>query len=384
MMKFLDLESKVEARIKDDLCRERLAIDSAQGSELVVGGKTYLNFSSNDYLGLATSDVSKKAIKIAVDKFGFGSGASHLVCGHQSPHDAFEKEVASFLNRDSAISFSSGYMANLGVIQALTKKGDLILADKLNHASLIDGVKLSHADSYRYQHANMSSLQRRLSQSSQNTFVITDSVFSMDGDLAPVDEIAMLCEKHNAILIVDDAHGFGVLGENGEGIAEHFNLNQKKLPVLVSALGKALGGVGAVVSGSKALVDYLIQFSRNYIYTTAMPASCAAANLANLHALEKKTILLKTLRENIQLFKSECEQVGIQLMESDTAIQPLVVGDNKKLVDINKKLKNLGFLVGAIRPPTVPKNSARLRITISASHEPLQIKMLASALKQVL
>ena len=383
-MKFLDLKSQLLVKEASGLLRDRVTLNSAQGTEVKIASESYVNFASNDYLGLANSSQSVEAAQSALKEFGFGSGASHLIVGHQSPHHDLELKFAEFLQRDSALAFSSGYMANLGVLQALTSKGDLILADKLNHASLIDGARLSQADSLRYPHCDLKALEKRLSRSSQNTFVVTDSVFSMDGDIAPLDEIAALCEKHNAILIVDDAHGFGVIGKNGRGAAELFDLDQNRLPVLITTLGKALGGYGAIVSGKNELVDYLMQSARNYIYTTSLPASVASGNLANLDIISGSNELIKALTNNTNYFKALCEKSEIKLVPSDTAIQPLLIGENEKLIAVNNRLEKKGILVGAIRPPTVPKNSARLRITITAKHSKTQIEKLVSGLKEAL
>ena len=383
-MSFLNFEQHIAERQQAGLWRERLTIDSPQRAELQLADENLINFASNDYLGLANHGNAKQALTNATEVFGFGSGASHLICGHQRPHDDLEIALADFIGRDSALTFSSGYMANLAILQSLANKGDLVIADKLNHASLIDGVRLSGADSRRYPHCDLQVLESRLKRSTQNTFVVTDSVFSMDGDIAPLLEIAGLCERYKAILIVDDAHGFGVVGENGKGCVEHFGLSQKQLPVLMCTLGKALGGFGAFVSGERKLIDYLVQTARSYIYTTAMPAAIAAANLANLNVLQDSPEKLTKLRQNIVSFKQLCQQHRIVLIASDTAIQPVLIGDNEKLIQINKALIQQGFLVGAIRPPTVPQNSARLRITVSAAHSQQQLESLVAALAKIL
>lgn len=379
-MKFLNLQQKLSAWKEQDLYRQRKTVSSPQQTEICVDGKTLVNFASNDYLGLANNLAAINALKVTADEYGFGGGASHMICGHQQPHQKLEEALASFVGRESVITFSSGYIANLSLLQSLATKGDVIIADKLNHASLIDGVRLSEASSSRYQHLDLSKLSQRLSQTTQNKFVVTDSVFSMDGDLAPLKEIAQLCEKHNAILIVDDAHGFGVLGQSGRGCIEHFNLSQKQLPVYMATLSKALGGYGAFVAGEKKLTDFLLQFARGYIYTTAMPAAIASANLANLNYLKSNLQLNTQLHKNIQLLKQLCQKNAIKLLKSKTAIQPIVIGSSEKLLKINKRLLDAGYLLGAIRPPTVSKNSARLRITLSAQHNQQQIEKLVAVL----
>jgi len=374
------LSEQLSLREHQSQTRERLSLDSAQSNRIVIDGESYHNFSSNDYLGLANHSGTRAAIKNALDDSGFGSGASHLITGHHQIHQQLETSLAAFLQRDSAITFSTGYMANLGILQSLAKKGDLIIADKLNHASLIDGAKLSSADTSRYPHLDVSILESRLKKSATNKWVVTDGVFSMDGDMAPLDIIAGMCQKYQAHLIVDDAHGLGVVGQRGRGCAEHFGLSQSQLPILMGTFGKALGGFGAFVSGSKPLTDYLMQFARPYIYTTALPASIAAANLFNLQLINNSFERKKKLEQNIAHFRSECAANNITLLESQTAIQPLMIGDSKRLVRVNQQLKNNGFLVGAIRPPTVAKNSDRLRITLSAAHDIEQIYQLVKQL----
>ncbi len=374
------LGTQLQLRKSDSQWRERLLLQSKQSAELVVDDTKLINFSSNDYLGLASNPSTVESVHQQLDCLGVGSGASHLVSGHHQIHQSLEIEVAKFLKRDSAVTFSTGYMANLGILQSLAKKGDLIIADKLNHASLIDGAKLSNANSVRYQHCDMSALEKRLKSEAPQKWVVTDGVFSMDGDLAPLDKIAGLCQKYQANLIVDDAHGVGVVGEQGQGCAEFYNLDQNQLPVLMGTFGKALGGFGAFVTGSQQLTDYLVQFARPYIYTTAMPAILAAANLHNLRLIKNDTSLMQRLKQNITKFKLLAEQAGLNLLASDTAIQPIVIGDSDKLVELNRQLIEAGYLVGAIRPPTVPVKTDRLRITLSAQHTEKQIKGLIEQL----
>lgn len=383
-IKFLDLQARLEQRLESGLYRSRRTLDGAQQACCYVDGKALINFSSNDYLGLANSCEARVALTNAAAIYGYGSGASHLISGHQRPHETLEKNLAEFVERDAAVTFSTGYMANLAILQTLAGKGDVIIADKLNHASLIDGARLSQADSLRYPHCDLNALENRLKKAPQNKFVVTDSVFSMDGDIAPLDVIAELCDKYQAILIVDDAHGFGVLGKQGRGCGEYFGLNQKQLPVLMSTLGKSLGGFGAFISGEQQLVDYLIQFARSYIYTTAMPAVNAAANLANLQVMSQSSERINQLKQNIEYFRHQCALTKLKLENSTTAIQPLLIGENQRLMAINEILLSHGLLVGAIRPPTVPQNSARLRITITATHTAEQIDLLIKTLNTAL
>jgi len=374
------LQTKLQQRQQQEQIRQRLVVESAQAKVIVIDGKEYLNFASNDYLGLANHPQTLQRFKQAVDQYGFGSGGSHLIAGHSQAHKQLETAVADFLQRDAALSFSSGYMANLALLQSLAQKGDLIIADKLNHASLIDGVKLSEADGLRYSHCDMQALERRLKQAASNAWVVTDSVFSMDGDIAPLHEICWLCDKYQATLIVDDAHGFGLLGDNGRGCIEHFGLSQKQLPVLMATFAKAVGGFGAFVSGSQLLIDYLVQFARSYIYTTAMPSAIAIANISNLQQITSRPELRAQLQQNIELFKAECLKKQIGLLPSQTAIQPIPITYEKSLNRINQQLKNVGILVGAIRPPTVPANGSRLRITLTAAHNSAEIIRLVQQL----
>jgi len=376
------LSNKLKDREQQGLTRQRLSLQSAQSNSIKIDDKNFLNFSSNDYLGLANNPDTLYAIKNQLEQSGFGSGASHLICGHHQIHQDLENALAKFLQRGSAITFSSGYMANLAILQSLASKGDLILSDKLNHASIIDGAKLSDAQSLRYPHCDLAALESRLKKQAVNKWVVTDSVFSMDGDIAPLREIVELCKKYEANLIVDDAHGFGVLGKNGRGCIEHFELSQSDCVVVMGTFGKALGGYGAFVSGGHALTSYLEQFARPYIYTTALPPAVAAGNLYNLRLIESKPQLRNKLIENIKYFKLQCANKKIDMFDSQTAIQPIKVGNTKKLLRLDKKLKENGILVGAIRPPTVPPNGDRLRITLSASHDFEQINHLIEQLNK--
>lgn len=372
------INSRLEVHREAGLLRQRLTLSSKQDREITVDGSNYLNFAANDYLGLA------KNLAVVFDhgQIGFGSGGSHLISGHHTAHAKLEIELADFVGRDSVLTFSTGYMANLGILQCLAQKGDLIIADKLNHASLIDGAKLSNADVVRYPHCDLPALVRRLETQlkshSANKWVATDSVFSMDGDLAPLDEIAFLCKKYKANLIVDDAHGFGVLGDNGAGVCEHFQLTQKDCPVLMSTLGKALGGYGAFVSGSKHLTTYLMQFARSYIYTTAMPAILAQFNLVNLLKLRASGNLRIKLQDNIRYFQAQCEKIGVVHSAVTSPIQKINVADLAQLKEKYQKLKKNQILVGSIRPPT--SVTPRLRITLSASHSFSDIERLVSQL----
>jgi 8-amino-7-oxononanoate synthase len=340
------------------------------------------SFISNDYLGFAQHPALKKTLCAAAEQYGTGSGASHLLGGHSFPHQQLEEQLAAFTGRDRALLFSTGYMANLGVLTALLQKGDCILQDKLNHASLLDGGLFSGADFRRYLHSDVDSLQKHLLRcADKKTLVATDGVFSMDGDIAPLPVLAALCQQHNALLMVDDAHGFGVLGKNGAGSCEQFSLTQNEVPILMGTFGKALGSFGAFVAGSQELIEMLIQFARPFVYTTALPPAQAAATSAALRLLQTESWRREKLHSNIIFFKQQAAQRKLALQDSPTAIQPLLIGNSAR-VHANgcRYLRAQGFLVGAVRPPTVADNAARLRITLSATHEEENIVQLLNAI----
>lgn len=372
-------------RQQQQLYRQRRTVASAQGAEIVVDGQRCLNFCSNDYLGLANHPKLIEAAHLAADAYGVGSGASHLVCGHSSEHHGLEEELAELTGRSRALLFSTGYMANLGAITALVGKGDYVFEDKRNHASLIDGGLLSGARFQRFLHNDVAALEQRLERCDESgrKLVVVDGVFSMDGDTAPLPTLAASCAKHDAWLMVDDAHGLGVLGGRGAGCADHYNLDQQQLPILMATLGKGLGSSGAFIAGSEELIETLIQFSRSYIYTTAMPPMVAAATRASIKLLASEGWRRGYLADLIALFRRGAEQLGLNIMPSTTAIQPLLIGDAGKAMAYSHGLQQRGFWVGAIRPPTVAAGSARLRITLTAAHSEEQVAQLLSALAEV-
>lgn len=379
------LKAALVNRRKDQLYRHRKVLESAQGAEVVVDGRRVINFCSNDYLGLANHPEVVTAFKNAVDQFGVGSGASHLVCGHSSLHHQLEEELADFTGRDRALLFSSGYMANLGVINSLLGKSDFIFEDKLNHASLLDAGLLSGARFQRFLHNDIEGLEKRLQKAETGRkLIVVDGVFSMDGDTAPLTELAMSAKQYDAWLMVDDAHGMGVLGNTGAGCAEYFNLDQQQLPILMGTLGKGFGSFGAFVAGTEELIETLIQFARTYIYTTALPPAVAAASLASLKIIRDDRQRRQYLQQLIIQFKSSAEKIGLSLLPSNSAIQPLMIGDAGKAMAISDELAQRGFLVGAIRPPTVPAATSRLRITLTAAHSEQQVKALLTALDEVI
>lgn len=367
------------------LYRTRKLLQSPQTPEVIVDGKQYIAFCSNDYLGLANHPDVIAALQQAANKFGVGSGASHLVAGHSSEHDALEEELAAFAGRDRALLFSTGYMANMGAITALVGQGDAVFEDRLNHASLLDAGLLSGARFQRFLHNDLENLQSRLDKTEAvRKLIVVDGVFSMDGDCALLPELAALAQKNNAWLMVDDAHGFGCMGENGGGSAEHFGLTQEQLPILMGTLGKAFGTFGAFVAGSETLIETLIQFARPYIYTTAMPPAVAAATRTSLRLLQTEQWRRVHLQQLIEHFRAGAERLGLQLMNSFSPIQPLLIGDEAKALAIAEQLAARGILIIAIRPPTVPVGSSRLRITFSADHSLEHVKQLLDALDDIL
>jgi len=385
------LQAKLAQRKEQNLYRQRHLLESAQGAQVQVNGKTCLSFCSNDYLSLASHPAVIDSLRRGAETYGVGSGASHLIYGHSHEHHALEEELADFTGRPRALLFSTGYMANLGTILALTDKGDHIFEDRLNHASLLDGGLASRARCLRYKHADCTDLAQRMekvgeSEKSSNArkLVVTDGVFSMDGDLAPLPELSKTCQQQQGWLMVDDAHGFGVLGEKGGGIAEHYGLDLDELPILMGTLGKGFGTFGAFVAGSEALIETLIQYARTYIYTTALPPAVASATRISLKILQRETWRREKLNLLIQRFRSGAKQLGLQLgtelMNSITPIQPIILGDDALTLRVGEQLRAKGFLVGAIRPPTVPVGSSRLRITLCAEHSEQEVNQLLDAI----
>jgi len=361
--------------------RWRKIVETAQDVVITIDGKKYLNFCSNDYLGLANHPRLIQRQKNALDIYGCGSGASHLVCGHSAAHHSLEEELAQFLGVEATILFSSGYMANLGIVNTILNRHDGVFEDRLNHASLIDAGLFCSAKMKRYAHADMDSLESQLSTStSQNKLVISDAVFSMDGDIAPIPELVQLADKHSAWLMLDDAHGFGVLGEKGRGSLEYYNLQPDKPDIYMATLGKSMGVSGAFVAGSKNLIETLIQFSRTYTYTTAMPAVLAETLRESVLLVEQESWRREKLDELINYFRNSALQLGVNLAPSPTAIQPIIIGDNQTTTFLAEELMQQGIYVAAIRPPTVPENTARLRITLSANHQKNQIDRLLDEL----
>ncbi|MGV6396062.1 8-amino-7-oxononanoate synthase [Pseudomonas caspiana] len=377
-----NLSARLAARRADNLYRQRPLLQSPQGPEVVVDGNPLLAFCSNDYLGLANHPEVIAAWQAGADKWGVGGGSSHLVIGHSGPHHALEEALAELTGRPRALLFSNGYMANLGAVTALVGQGDTVLEDRLNHASLLDAGLLSGARFSRYLHNDAQSLSTRLEKAVGDTLVVTDGVFSMDGDIADLPALAQTAKAKGAWLMVDDAHGFGPLGANGGGIVEHFGLGMDDVPVLVGTLGKAFGTAGAFVAGSEELIETMIQFARPYIYTTSQPPALACATLKSLELLRTEHWRREHLTRLIAQFRAGAEQIGLTLMDSFTPIQPILIGDAGQAVRLSQMLREHGLLVTAIRPPTVPAGSARLRVTLSAAHSEAQVQLLLNALAQ--
>ena len=375
------LKSQLEGFKAQGLYRHRRVVEKAHGMGAFSDGHPVVNFCANDYLGLSGHPKVVQALMHGAEIYGVGSGASHLVTGHGPAHHALEEELADFCGRERALLFSTGYMANLGVIASFLGRGDWVLADRLNHASLVDGVLLSHAQLKRYHHADVAELKTLLDRCPpKGKMIITDGVFSMDGDLAPLPELVKLAEKAKAWLMVDDAHGFGVVGSTGRGVVEHFGLGVAEVPLLVGTLGKAFGTFGAFVAGDYDMIEYLIHRCRPYIYTTALPPAIAEATRASLRLVIAETWRRDKLRTLIERFRSGAKQLGLQLLPSTTPIQPIMIGDNYRVTQASQRLQELGFLVAAIRPPTVPEGTARLRVTLSALHEEHDVDRLLEGL----
>jgi 8-amino-7-oxononanoate synthase len=369
-----DLRVTLERRRAEQLYRFRHIAEGPQRVERTIAGHRVVSFCSNDYLGLADHPAVVAAFKQAADEYGVGSGAAHLINGHARAHHALEEELAEFTGRERALLFSTGYMANLGVISALAGRGDTVFEDRLNHASLIDAGLLSGARLVRYKHGTPANLLRKLkTQTHGEKLIVTDGVFSMDGDLAPIAELARMAREHAAWLMIDDAHGLGVLGEDGRGTLEHLRINEAFVPILMGTLGKALGTFGAFVAGSAALVETLIQSARTYIYTTAPPPAIAEAARAALRIAQRESWRREKLQALIRRFRTGAAQLGLPLMPSQTPIQPLLVGDAARALATSDALFERGLLVTAIRPPTVPRGTARLRITFSIDHAEAQV-----------
>ncbi len=383
-MTMKSFEQQLQNKRDNNQYRHREVLQSPQSVRIRLNGKQYLSFSSNDYLGLANDPRIIEASIDALRHYGIGSGAAHLITGHSYLHHQLEDMLAQHTGRSRALLYSTGYMANVGAISALCGKGDLVVEDKLNHASLIDGGLISDAKFKRYKHSDMENLEAILSKSVEtNKLIVTDGVFSMDGDIAAMPLIMKLAKKYQADVFVDDAHGFGVLGNRGGGICEQFSLIKDDEPIIMGTLGKAFGVFGAFIAGSENLIEWLIQQSRMYVFTTAMPPSLAAASIKSLEIIQKENYRREHLTDLITFFRNEVKKIGLSLMPSLTPIQPIIVGEEKKALEWSDYLRDHGVLVKAIRPPTVPIGTSRLRITFSAAHSKEDVSTLIKLLAKL-
>ncbi|MCH9799184.1 MAG: 8-amino-7-oxononanoate synthase [Betaproteobacteria bacterium] len=376
------LQKALDQRAVDGLLRQRRLLDSPQAETIATNNQLYLSFCSNDYLGLANHPHLIKTMQDATGKAGVGSGASNLITGHHRYHDLLEKQLAQFVDMPAALVFSTGYMANIGVLGALAGRGDAIFADKLNHACLNDGSYYSLAEFHRFAHNDVTALEKLLKASNAKRKIIAaDAVFSMDGDLAPLAGYLALCEQYDAYLYVDDAHGFGVLGEHGQGSLNHLKLKSPRI-IMMATLGKAAGVAGAFVAGEQVVIDYLIQTAKSYVYSTPAPPALSATLSASVELIEQGDNLRTQLRLLMQTLKQHLKLSKWRLMPSETAVQPLLVGSNHDALKLSEYLQEKGILVPAIRPPTVPKDTARLRISLSAGHTEADVIQLAKLINE--
>ena len=371
-----------------DQLRTRRVVESAQGPRLTIEGREYLAFASNDYLGLANDPRLIAAAKNAIDRYGIGAGASHMVSGHMAPHHDLENALAGFTGMDSALYFGSGYAANLGILTSLAARGDHIFADKLNHACLNDGALLSNANFHRYAHGDLAKLRSQLAVLARNgsntarRLVVTDAVFSMDGDVADLPQLLKIAEEFDALLVVDDAHGFGVLGKNGRGSLEHFGLKSDRI-VYMATLGKAAGAYGAFVAGQRDVIEWILQTARTYLFSTATPPMMAAALIESLKIIDDDDARRAHLHELIKIFTLSLNLKNCTLKFSETAIQAIIVGENNRALYFAEELRKRGIWVPAIRPPTVPAGTARLRVSLNAGHTKADVIELVAALTEI-
>ena len=380
---YSDPTTRLHNRKSNGLYRHRLTLEGPQGTHVSIAGRKYLSFCSNDYLGLANHPELIEAVCEGAIRYGVGAGASHLIAGHHSSHHRLEEVLAYFTGFPRALLFSSGYMANAGVVTALVGHGDAVFTDRLNHASLNDAALLSRAKLTRYPHLDLAILEQRLAVSqAKRKLVMTDAVFSMDGDIAPVTKLLELCEKYDAWLLLDDAHGFGVLGQQGRGTVSHFKISSPRI-IYMATLGKAAGVSGAFVAGQVEIIKMLIQYARSYIYTTATPPLLAHAVLKSLALIEREEWRRKKLMQLIGRLKRELQSLRWKMLLSVTPIQPVIIGESSEVLQISNALRERGFLIPAISPPTVPQGSARLRISLSASHSIEDVKQLAMVLREL-
>ncbi len=384
MKKLSFLDGELHSLEKKGLYRTLKTCSQFKSSKLVVDGKELINFSSNNYLGLAGDPVLKKAACDAVKKYGCSSTASRLMCGNLALNEELEKRIAGFKRTEAALVFSSGYMANIGVISALMGRQDVIFADKYNHASLVDGCMLSRAKLIRYSHKDVGGLEQVLKDTGKydRRLIVTDSIFSMDGDIAPLPEIIELAKQYNCIVMIDDAHATGVLGKTGRGSVEYFGIPEEDVDIHMGTFGKALGGFGAYVAGPRKLVNFLVNKARSFIFTTALPPSVVGSVIAAISILETDNTLIKTLNKNADYFRNQLKKEGFNILDTKTQIIPLIVGKNEKALQLSKFLAQNGIFALAVRPPTVPQNTARIRFSITAAHSKEELSYAIEIIKK--
>jgi len=379
------IDEEINNLEENNLMRRLRTVSSSQGAIITIEGKKVLNFCSNNYLGLADDFRLKEAACQSIEEDGLGAGASRLVCGNMEAHGRLERKLAEFKSEESCLVFSTGYMANVGIISSLFSRNDIIFSDRLNHASIVDGILLSGAKYRRYPHNNMQALERMLSQEdakAKKRAIITDSVFSMDGDIAPLDEIVKLAQKYNCMVMIDEAHALGVMGQKGRGLAEYFSV-EDKIDIKMGTLSKAVGSFGAYCCGSKKLIDLLMNKARSFIYTTAMPPAIASAAYCGIEIIEQDATLRTRLWENAHFLNEELSHLGFSLINTQTPIIPILVKNSNLAVEFSNKLLKEGIFISAIRPPTVPNNSARLRLTVMATHQRKELQYLLEKIKVI-
>ncbi|MDP2652546.1 MAG: 8-amino-7-oxononanoate synthase [Candidatus Omnitrophota bacterium] len=382
MSKEVFFGNDIAALEQQQLRRRMRDVEGPQGRAIVLNGREVLNFCSNNYLGLADDPRLIRAAAECMEKEGFGSGASRLVCGNMASHRRLEEKIAAFKGAPAALVFSSGYMANVGIISSLMGRDDVVFSDRLNHASIIDGILLSQAKLKRYPHSDMDALEGMLREpsSAKRKLIVTDSVFSMDGDIAPLDRIAALAERYGCMMMVDEAHAFGVLGKNGKGAVEHFGL-EGRVDIQMGTFSKAAGSFGAYGCGSETLIEYLVNHARSFIYTTGMPPAVAAASQAAIEIMEHEPDRRETLWDNARYLGGRLKELGFDIGRTRTPIIPIIVRDSGLAVEFSRRLLEAGIFVSAIRPPTVPANTARLRVTVMATHTREDLDRLTEQLK---
>ena len=382
-MKFI--EDELEELHSKSLFRTLKVVEGEQGKHVLINGEKYLSFCSNNYLGLASHPDVIKAVVKAISAYGWGAGASRLVSGNTALHKELEDEIAQFKGVEDAIVFPTGYMANVGAISSLVGKGDLVISDKLNHASIIDGCRLSRATLRVYPHRDMERLEKILikAKNFRRVMIVTETVFSMDGDLAPLSDIVGLAKKYNVMTMVDEAHATGVFGAKGRGVLEHFGI-EGGVDVVMGTLSKAVGSIGGFVCGDYNLINYLRNKAGSFIYTTALPPAVCAASIAGLKIIKDRPELSESLWRNINYIKNRFEGEKINIGDSQSPIIPIIIGDAEKVNKLSKALLDSRILIPAIRPPTVPKGSSRLRVTIMSSHSVSDLDRLADILLDLL